>query len=146
MSTWMPSMEKHPFRSLAHFSFFFFLNKLSSMDSFHVLEMNSLYLHLQTLFFPTHSEDCLFLSFIVYPAAQMLLRLMKSHLLIWLYYSKNESKKNWLRFISRHVLYIFLKSFTVSISRCFIPRLKERKMNWVFCCLSLTEFVVVYSC
>jgi len=66
-------------------------------------------------FFPTHSEGCLFLSFMVYPAAQMLLRLMRSHLFILLYYSKNESKKNWLRFISRHVLYIFLKSFIVSI-------------------------------
>ena len=85
------------------------------MDCSHVLEMNSLYLHLQTLFFPTHSEGCLFLSFIVYPAAQMLLRLMKSHLLILLYYSKNESKKNWLRFISSHVLYMFLKSFIASI-------------------------------
>ena len=45
----------------------------------------------------------------------MLLKLIRSHLFILLYYSKNESKKNWLRFISRHVLYIFLKSFIVSI-------------------------------
>ena len=32
--------------------FFFFLNKLSCMDCLHILEMNSLYLHLQTLFSP----------------------------------------------------------------------------------------------
>ena len=90
-------------------------------------------------FFPTHSEDCLFLSFIVYPAAQMLLRLMKSHLLILLYYSKNESEKNWLRFISSHVLYMFLKSFIVSI-RPF------RSLLWrMFFCMGLSSVVISSS-
>ena len=114
---------------------FLFFFKLSCMDCSHVLEMNSLYLHLQTLFFPTHSEGCLFLSFIVYAAAQMLLRLMNSHLLILLYYSKNESEKNWLRFISSHVLYMFLKSFIVSI-RPF------RSLLWrMFFCMGLSSVV-----
>ena len=69
----------------------------------------------------------------------MLLRLMKSHLLILLYYSKNESKKNWLRFISSHVLYMFLKSFIVSI-RPF------RSLLWrMFFCRGLSSVVISSS-
>ena len=86
-------------------------------------------------FFSPPILKVLFLSFIVYPAAQMLLRLMKSHLLILLYYSKNESKKNWLRFISSHVLYMFLKSFIVSIP-------PFRSLLWrMFFCMGLSSVV-----
>ena len=69
----------------------------------------------------------------------MLLRLMKSHLLILLYYSKNESEKNWMRFISRHVLYMFLKSFIVSIP-------PFRSLLWrMFFCMGLSSVVTSSS-
>ena len=90
-------------------------------------------------FFSPPILKVLFLSFIVYPAAQMLSRLMKSHLLILLYYSKNESEKNWLRFISSHVLYMFLKSFIV-----FIPPF--RSLLWrMFFCRGLSSVVISSS-
>ena len=103
MATWMPSLDKCPLRSWAHFSirlFVFFYFELHE-PCLPVLEVNSFCLHLKTLFFP-HSEGCLFLSFVVYPPAQMLWRLMRSHLFSFL--SKSESKVICLWFISKHVL------------------------------------------
>ena len=134
MSTWVPSMEKRPFRSLAHFSIvLFFLIELPGL--FACFGDEFLVSPFAKTFFSPPILKVLFLSFIVYPAAQMLLRLMKSHLLILLYYSKNESEKNWLRFISRHVLYMFLKSFIVSI-RPF------RSLLWrMFFCMGLSSVV-----
>lgn len=61
MATWMPSLDKCPLRSLAHFSirlFDFFYIELHE-PCLPVLEVNSLCLHLETLLFP-HSEGCFF--------------------------------------------------------------------------------------
>ena len=73
------------------------------------------------------------------PCCSNAFKVNKSHLLILLYYSKNESEKNWLRFISSHVLYMFLKSFIVSIP-------PFRSLLWrMFFCRGLSSVVISSS-
>ena len=56
----MPSLDKGPFRSLAHFSNGIFFFKLSCMSCLHVLEINSLFLNsVPNIFFP-HSKGFFF--------------------------------------------------------------------------------------
>ena len=83
----LPSMEKCLFRSFAHLliKLFIFL-VLSFMNCLYILEINPLSVVLFAIVF-SHSEGCLFTLFIVSLVVQMLLCLIRSHLLIFVFIS-----------------------------------------------------------
>ena len=103
------SLEKCLFRSSIHFFEFFFFFILSFMNCFDVLEIDPLSVaSFVNIFF--HSEDYLFILFMVSFAFQKFLSLNKSRLLIFVFIFitlKGGSKKILLRFMSNSVLPMF---------------------------------------
>ena len=83
----MSSLEKCLFRYFSHFliGFFAFLI-LTYMSCLHTLEMNPLSVISLAVIF-SNSEACLFTLFIVSFAVQKLLRLIRSHLFIFVFIS-----------------------------------------------------------
>ena len=82
LATYMSSLEKHLFSSLAHFltGSFIFL-ELSCRSYLYIFEINSFAI----IFF--HSEVCLFTLLIVSFIVQKLLSLIRSHLFIFAFIS-----------------------------------------------------------
>ena len=111
----MSSLVKCLFRSSAHFLldclFFLILN---SMSCLYILEINPW----SVVQFANISEGCLFVLFMVSFAVQKLLRLINSHLFIFVFISitlGGGSKKILLWFMSKSVFPMFSsKSFIVS--------------------------------
>ena len=99
----MSSLVKYLFRSFAHFLIgLFVVLILSSMGCSHILEINSLSVVSFAKIF-SHSEGCLFVLFMVSFVVQKLLSLIKSHLLIFGFFSitlEGGSKKILLWFMS----------------------------------------------
>ena len=83
LAIYMPSLEKCPFTSLAHFLIesFIFL-ELSCISCLYIFEINSLSVALFAIIF-SHSEGCLFTLLIVSFVVQKLLILIRSHLFIF---------------------------------------------------------------
>ena len=81
------SLEKSPFRCSAHFwiGLFIFLI-LSCMSCLYILEINPLSVALFANIF-SHSEGCLFVSFMVSFAVQKLLSFTRSHLFVYFFIS-----------------------------------------------------------
>ena len=81
------SLKKYIFRSLSHFliGLFAFL-VLSCMSCLCILEINSLSVVSLAIIF-SHSEGCLFTSFIVSFAVQKVLSLIRSHLFTFVFIS-----------------------------------------------------------
>ena len=76
----MSSLEKHPFRSFAHFLIGLFVSLvLSCMCCLHILEINPVSVVSFAIIF-SHSEGCLFTLLIVSFAVQKLLSLIRSQL------------------------------------------------------------------
>ena len=82
----MSSLERCLFRSFSHFlirSFVFLV--LSCMSCLYILEINPLSVASFAIIF-SHSESCLFTSFIVFFAVQKLLSLIRSHLFTFAFF------------------------------------------------------------
>ena len=85
----MSSLEKCLFRSFAHLLiklFIFLVLKQFFMNCLYILEINPLSVVLFAIVF-SHSEGCLFTLFVVSLVVQMLLSLIRSHLLIFVFIS-----------------------------------------------------------
>ena len=150
-------LEKCLFRSSAHFWLFVFLI-LIYMSWLYILDINPLLLvSFATIF--SYSISCLFILLMVSFDVQKLLRLIKSHLFIFVFISftlRDWSQKTLLQFIWKSVSFLFSSmSFMVSCSTFrslnhlgFISSLFYMQLSTfpsTTCCRDYF-FSIVYSC
>ena len=137
------SLEKCLFSSSIHFLiglFVYFI--LSCICCFYILEINLLSVASFANIF-SHSEDCLYVLFIIVFVVQKLLHLIRSHFLLFvsLLYEMDH-KKVILQFISKMDMPIFSsKSFVVLVSHSgFLPILS------LYLCVALGYVLVSFFC
>ena len=94
----MSSLEKCLFSSFAHFfiELLIFLI-LSYVNCLHILEIIFLSVSYAIIF--SHSEGCLFTLLIVSFVVQKLLRLIRSHLIIFAFISRDKSTHIWTPYL-----------------------------------------------